>query len=156
MKKRNYLGTFVYYYNILNYVISDMLSQLDLAMDSKLTFGKNISGNYDKSRLRRDSLWVANNHAITIIGVLSAPIVLSFMILFTLLLGHKWIIFDIVLILSCLLLYIMSISKYDNCYFEYFERIRDVNIKRWRIKVLLFAIINLIVGTALACVFVLL
>ena len=34
MKKRNYLGTFVYYYNILNYVISDMLSQWDLAIDA--------------------------------------------------------------------------------------------------------------------------
>ena len=42
MKKRNYLGTFVYYYNILNYVISDMLSQWDLAIDAKITFGKNI------------------------------------------------------------------------------------------------------------------
>lgn len=61
MKKRNYLGTFVYYYNILNYVISDMLSQWDLAIDAKITFGKNIPGHYDKKRLKRDSLWVANN-----------------------------------------------------------------------------------------------
>ena len=29
----------------------------------------------------------------------------------------------------CLSLYIMSISKYDHCYFEYFESIRDINIK---------------------------
>ena len=89
MKKRNYLETFVYYYNILNYVISDMLSQWDLAIDAKITFGKNILGHNDKKRLRRDSLWVANNHSIAIIGVLSAPIALLFMVLVSLFLGHK-------------------------------------------------------------------
>lgn len=70
MKKIKFLGTFVYYYNILNYVISDMLSQWDLAIDAKITFGKNILWHNDKKRLRRDSLWVANNHSIAIIGVL--------------------------------------------------------------------------------------
>ena len=49
-----------------------MLSQWDLAIDAKITFGKNILGHNDKKRLRRDSLWVANNHSIAIIGVLSA------------------------------------------------------------------------------------
>lgn len=52
MKKRNYLGTFVYYYNILNYVINDMLSQWDLAIDAKITFGKNILGHYDKKTIK--------------------------------------------------------------------------------------------------------
>jgi hypothetical protein len=52
MKKRNYLGTFVYYYNILNYVISDMLSQWDLAIDAKITFGKNILGHNIKRQTK--------------------------------------------------------------------------------------------------------
>ena len=86
-------------------------------------------GHYDKNRLRRDSLWVANNHSIAIIGVLSAPIALLFMVLVSLFLGHKIMACYIVLILFCLSLYIMSISKYDHCYFEYFESIRDINIK---------------------------
>lgn len=146
MKKRNYLGTFVYYYNILNYVISDMLSQWDLAIDAKITFGKNILGHNDKKRLRRDSLWVANNHSIAIIGVLSAPIALLFMVLVSLFLGHKIMACYIVLILFCLSLYIMSISKYDHCYFEYFESIRDINIKKWRYQCLMFAIADMIGG----------
>lgn len=136
MKKRNYLETFVYYYNILNYVISDMLSQWDLAIDAKITFGKNILGHNDKKRLRRDSLWVANNHSIAIIGVLSAPIALLFMVLVSLFLGHKIMACYIVLILFCLSLYIMSISKYDHCYFEYFESIRDINIKKMALSML--------------------
>ena len=154
MKKRNYLGTFVYYYNILNYVISDMLSQWDLAIDTKITFGKNILGHYDKKRLRRNSLWVANNHSIAIIGILSAPIALLFMVLFSLFLGHKIMVCYIVLILFCLSLYMMSISKYDHCYFEYFESIRDINIKKWRYQCLLFAIADMIVGAVLVCVLI--
>lgn len=154
MKKRNYLGTFVYYYNILNYVISDMLSQWDLAIDAKITFGKNILGHNDKKRLRRDSLWVANNHSIAIIGVLSAPIALLFMVLVSLFLGHKIMTCYIVLILFCLSLYIMSISKYDHCYFEYFESIRDINIKKWRYQCLMFAIADMIVGAVLVCVLI--
>lgn len=152
--KRNYLGTFVYYYNILNYVISDMLSQWDLAVDAKITFGKNILGHNDKKRLRRDSLWVANNHSIAIIGVLSAPIALLFMVLVSLFLGHKITVCYIVLILFCLSLYIMSISKYDHCYFEYFESIRDINIKKWRYQCLMFAIADMIVGAVLVCVLI--
>ena len=154
MKKRNYLGTFVYYYNILNYVISDMLSQWDLAIDTKITFGKNILGHNDKKRLRRDSLWVANNHSIAIIGVLSAPIALLFMVLVSLFLGHKITACYIVLILFCLSLYIMSISKYDHCYFEYFESIRDINIKKWRYQCLMFAIADMIVGAVLVCILI--
>lgn len=49
--------------------------------------------------------------------------------LVSLFLGHKITACYIVLILFCLSLYIMSISKYDHCYFEYFESIRDINIK---------------------------
>lgn len=150
MKKRYYLGTFVYYYNILNYVISDMLSPIG----AKITFGKNILGNYDKKRLRRDSLWVANNHSTAIIGILSVPIALLFIVIVSLFLGHKIMVCYIVLILFCLSLYIMSISKYDHCYFEYFESIRDINIKKWRYQCLLFAIADMIVGAVLVCVLI--
>lgn len=110
MKKRNYLGTFVYYYNILNYVISDMLSQWDLAIDAKITFGKNILGHNDKKRLRRDSLWVANNHSIAIIGVLSAPIALLFMVLVSLFLGHK--------IMACYIVLILFFCRFILCPYQ--------------------------------------
>ena len=131
-----------------------MLSQWDLAIDAKITFGKNILGHNDKKRLRRDSLWVANNHSIAIIGVLSAPIALLFMVLVSLFLGHKITVCYIVLILFCLSLYIMSISKYDHCYFEYFESIRDINIKKWRYQCLMFAIADMIVGAVLVCILI--
>ena len=110
MKKRNYLGTFVYYYNILNYVISDMLSQWDLAIDAKITFGKNIPGHYDKKRLKRDSLWGANNHSIAIIGVLSAPIALLFMVLVSLFLGHK--------IMACYIVLIFFVCRFILCPYQ--------------------------------------
>ena len=48
----------------------------------------------------------------------------------------------------------MSISKYDHCYFEYFESIRDINIKKWRYQCLLFAIADMIVGAVLVCVLI--
>ena len=124
------------------------------AIDAKITFGKNILGHNDKKRLRRDSLWVANNHSIAIIGVLSAPIALLFMVLVSLFLGHKIMACYIVLILFCLSLYIMSISKYDHCYFEYFKSIRDINIKKWRYQCLMFAIADMIVGAVLVCVLI--
>ena len=66
---------------------------------AKITFGKNILGNYDKKRLRRDSLWVANNHSTAIIGILSAPIALLFIVIVSLFLGHKIMVCYIVLIL---------------------------------------------------------
>ena len=41
MKKRNYLGTFVYYYNILNYVISDISFIFSIFAAKLANYGRN-------------------------------------------------------------------------------------------------------------------
>jgi len=138
----------IYYSNILNYVICDLLVCIYKSTNFLDLLIRHINPSSVQEDSRKDCLWFFGNHSITFLVLFTVPATLMiayFLKLFTHI-GTVYIIETGFLIQVIFIIFVYFISHDSDYYFKRFENIRNLKIKKWRKHCFIFALVDFAIG----------